>query len=215
MNHLKQDQNNENDDEQWVQVAETNGTSQTGMVVEYLRERGIHAVALGSRALGMITGENTAARVMVTEEEVGQALDLLEPESDYESWDDTDESDSSSSMSGTTRALLDATAFVFNPLGTGIAYAASQSMDSDGDKSANNLIDCPNCRTGLELSADEIELRQFTCPECDEIVQLDDFVVCPHCQSELELEADERSRGWYICPECRWAVRFGQGVTGF
>jgi uncharacterized protein YbaR (Trm112 family) len=197
--------------DRWVQVAETIGTTQTGMVVEFLREEGIHAVALGSRALGIITGENTVARVMVPEEEVGPTLDLLDPQSDSEDrWVGTADSDSTSSMSSTTKALLGATAFVFSPLGAGIAIAMSQTFNSEEDKDTNNLIDCPNCWTGLELSDDEMEQRQFTCPECNQITRLDDMVVCPSCRLSLKLDADEQSRGWYICPECRWAVRLAQ-----
>ena len=195
----------------WVQVAETIGTTHTGMVVEYLRERGIQAVALGSRALGMITGENTVARVMVPEQEVGSTLELLEPGDDYqEISDNVEDNHSDSSLSGSARALLGATAIVFNPLGAGIAYAASHTFDSEEDDTDNNMFDCPNCWTALELSADELEQRQFTCPECSQFFQLDDFTVCPSCQSSLELEPEEKSRGWYICPECRWAVRIAK-----
>ncbi len=197
----------------WVQVAETIGTTQTGMVVEYLRERGIHTVALGSRALGMITGENTVARVMVPEEEVGLTLELLEPEDDYqEILDNVEDSQSVSSISGSAKALLGATAIVFNPVGVGIAYAASHTFDSEEDDTDSNTFDCPNCWTSLELSADELDQRQFKCPECNQFVQLDDFAVCPSCQSSLELDAEEKSRGWYICPECRWAVRIAKAA---
>ena len=207
MNSPSIDHSNENDDIQWVQVAETVGTAQTGMVVEYLRERGIHAVALGSRALGMITGENVVARVMVPEQEVGATLDLIEPDDDFqESSESNEEGLSDSSISDSSKALLGVTAFVFNPLGAGIAYAASHAIDTEEDEVSTKAFDCPKCWTALELSDDEIEQGQFTCPECDHFVQLDDFTVCPSCQSSLELDADEKARGWYICPECRWAI---------
>jgi uncharacterized protein YbaR (Trm112 family) len=196
------------DDHQWVQVTETLGVSHTGMVIEYLRGNGIHAIAIESTAIGLITGANSTARVMVPEEEAGQTLYLLEPEADIENDEDSvDEFDSSSSVSGIDKAVLGATALALSPLGLGIAYAISRTMSSEEDEAVNRSMYCPTCGIGLELSEEELLRRQFTCPDCDQVVRLDDQVVCPKCRSELDLDSDEQARGWYICPECRWAVR--------
>ncbi len=118
-----------------------------------------------------------------------------------------EELDSASSASAVDKTLLGVTAVALNPLGAGIAYALSKTIRSEEDHSAGNLVDCPECGIGLELSGDEMIERRFTCPECDQDINLDDFAVCPSCRSELELDADEQIRGWYICPECRRAVR--------
>jgi uncharacterized protein YbaR (Trm112 family) len=201
------DQNTEHDTQQWVTVTETFGTANTKMIVEYLRENDIVAIVSGSTSLGLLTGANSSARVMVPEEDVEKAMYLLEPEGYVEGEEnDASENDVPTSVSDMHKAVLGATAIAFNPLGTGIAYLVSRTVNLR-DKSTNNQIDCPACGNRLDLSEAELEKGQLTCPECDEVVGLEGFVICPTCQSELELDADEQSRGWYICPECRWAHR--------
>jgi len=209
MNPSPQDnQHSENDDRPWVQVADTFGVSQTEMIIGYLRAQGIQAVAIEDRALGLITGANSTARVMVPEDDVGQALYLLEPDDDLDVEEESaDEDDAGSSVSGIDKAVLGATAIALNPLGAGIGYAISKTMVSEGEKTGYESVCCPHCGTDLDLSEDEVNQRWFTCPECDEFIRLDDFVVCLSCRSELELDAEDLSRGWYICPECRRAVR--------
>lgn len=199
------------DSREWVQVTETFGVSQTEMIIEYLRDNGIHVVAIESRALGLITGTNTGARVMVPEDEVGLTLSLLKPEdnNDIEE-DDADETYPTSQISGIDKAVLVATAFALSPLGTVIAYSISRTISDEEDEIDDHLVDCPNCGIGLELSDDNILDGRFACPECDKVTKLDDLVVCSRCRTQLELDADELSRGWYICPECRWAVRISQ-----
>ncbi len=209
MNPIQQhDQDIGNDGRQWVQVTETVGVSQTEMIVEYLRAQGVHAVAVENRALGLITGANSTARVLVPEEDVGQALYLLEPDEDMDTEEDNaDEFDDNSSISGIDKAVLGATAIALNPLGAGIGFVMAATMGSEEDKRADDLFDCPQCGTRLELSENEFDQRWFICPDCAAFIRLDDFVVCLSCRSELELDAEEQSRGWYICPECRRAVR--------
>ncbi len=208
MNPLQQhDQDKGSDDVQWVQVTETIGVSQTEMIIEYLRDQGIHAVAIENRALGLITGANSTARVMVLEEDVAQALYLLEPDGDVDAEEDNaDDIDDNSTISGIDKAVLGATAIALNPLGAGIGFAISKTMGSE-EETAYELVFCPQCGANLELSEDEVKQRWYTCPECEEFIRLDDFVVCLSCRSELVLDAEELSRGWYICPECRRAVR--------
>lgn len=203
----KHDRNTEYNDRQWVTVTETFGTENTKMIVEYLRDNGITAVVSGSTSLGLLTGANSPARVLVPEEDVEQAMYLLAPEAGPEEEEDNaDKEDVPDSMSDMHKAVLGATAIAFNPLGAGIAYVVSKTVNLK-DESANNLIDCPACGNQLVVSEAELEERQLTCPECDEVISLEGFVICPSCQSELELDAEELSRGWYICPECRWANR--------
>jgi len=204
----QENQHRENDERPWVQVSETFGVSRTEMIIEYLRAQGIQAVAIENRAIGLITGANSTARLMVPEEDVGQALYLLEPDDDLEEEEDSaDENDADSSVSGIDKAVLGATAIALNPLGAGIGFVIASTVGSDDDETAYELIGCPQCGANLELSEYEVEQKWFTCSECHEFIQLDDFVICLLCRSELELDADELSRGWYICPECRRAVR--------
>lgn len=192
---------------QWVTVAETLGTAHTKMLVEYLRENGLRAVAYGSTSLGLLTGANSSARVMVPEEEVETAMSLLEPEAGVkEEEGNDDDTDSSSEISNFHKVVLGATAVAFNPLGAGIAYAVSRAASS-GDESVDDRVECPNCGIGFELSDMETTERESVCPECDHMFSLDDHIVCPSCRTEVELDDDERVRGWYICPECRWAIR--------
>lgn len=203
----KRNRNTEHNDPHWVIVTETFGTENTKMIVEYLRDNGITAVVSGSTSLGLLTGANSPARVLVPEEAVEKAMYLLAPEADLEGEENiADEEDAPASMSDMHKAVLGATAIAFNPLGAGIAYVVSKTVDLK-DKSANNLIDCPACGHQLMVSEAELGKRRLTCPECAEVVNLEGFVICPSCQSELELDAEELSRGWYICPQCRWANR--------
>jgi uncharacterized protein YbaR (Trm112 family) len=208
MNPFKRsEQNTEHDAHQWVTVSETFGTANTKMIVEYLRENGIVAIVSGSTSLGLLTGANSPARVMVTEEDVEKAMYLLEPEGTIEGDENNaSENDDPASVSDVHKAVLGATAIAFNPLGAGIAYVVSKTV-SLKDKSTDDLIDCPGCGNRLDLSQAELEKRQLTCPECAAVISLEGFVVCPTCQSELELDAEEQSHGWYVCPECRWAHR--------
>ncbi|MGB3715033.1 MAG: hypothetical protein WA996_11450 [Candidatus Promineifilaceae bacterium] len=163
-------------------------------------------MAIETRSFALITGANSTARVMVPEEDVGPALNLLEPEDGFVAEEEgAEELDSTSSASAVNKTVLGATAIAFNPLGAGIAYAISKTISTEEEQTVGNQVDCPECGVGLELSDDELVERRFTCPECDQVIGLDDFVICPSCRSELELDAVEQSRGWYICPEY-WRV---------
>jgi uncharacterized protein YbaR (Trm112 family) len=203
------EQNNKepgNDGRTWIQVAETLGVSETQMILEYLRAQGIPAMAIESRGIALITGRHSIARVMVPLEEVGPALELLDPEDDFESEEDGP-FDLTSPTSDLNKALLGTTAVAMIPLGAGIAYALSVTIGSEDDEGGDALFDCPKCGVSLELSEDEIGQRAFICPDCREAIRLDIYVACPWCEAELELEPNELSQGWFICPECRRAVR--------
>jgi len=184
------------------------GDAQITMIVEYLHANDIHAVAIESSALEMITGANSVGRIMVPEEEVGEALDLLEPEEATGSVETPveDEEDEEEEFSTFDKAVLGATAVIMSPIGAAIGYVIARTFAED-EVADENETECPICGTFLELSDDELDQRWYTCPECENVVPLEDFVVCPTCQAELVLDAREKAQGWFICPDCRRAMR--------
>ena len=79
----------------------------------------------------------------------------------------------------------------------------------------------------MELTEKERLSKQFTCPNCDKRIELNNhnklrnknyvkkinnedkksmlskFIKCPHCSIELELDEDERKTRQLFCPNCK------------
>lgn len=201
----------DHDDVKWISVWQTSGETQTEMILDYLRQNGLHAIAYGDTSLGLITGTNCTVNVMVPEQEIETAIFLLHSSSDQDPAAEVDDSPEneqegadSAAVSTTQKVLLGATAIAFNPLGAGIAYVASQTVSPYLD--GLRQIECPICGLDLELAEDEVAKHEFVCPECRENISLDDIALCLQCHAETEISADDRSRGWYICHACQCAV---------
>lgn len=204
-----QKQNIEDEDSQWIAVTETYGDTNTGLVIEYLRSNGLQAVAYENSALALITGANSSARIMVPEEEVEAAMNLLEPADDFDEFEeDGDESEiePDGSVSEISKMVLGATAVAFDPIGAGIAYAVSRFATPKAEPDGH-LVDCPNCGESLELSEEELIKGEYICPECHKLTTFESFVDnlvdCPNCGEPLELSEDDLLAREFVCPECK------------
>lgn len=188
----------------WVPVAEALGATQAAMIVEYLKAEGIQAwVHGGSEAFAFNIGELGKISIMVREEDVEEALSLLQDEEPLSSGSEEDEPDSG--RSALSEIALVASAAVVNPVGAALGIAMAY-LISDDDESTYET-DCPNCDTALELTADEVKQGWFVCPECDEKSEIQAIAICPNCQAELELDQAELTKGYYKCPECQTVTR--------
>jgi uncharacterized protein YbaR (Trm112 family) len=178
------------------------GAEEASLVVTYLRANGVEALTWqegAGRAFGLTVGSLGVSHIMVREDQVQQALSLLEAEVEGDFEDDQLVGDT---LSDASKVIMGATAAILSPIGAGLVFGMSQFIDRDDDDEAANLVECPECSVALELSDEEIARGYYICPECQQVVQLRDYVVCPVCHTSLELDHAERQQGWYRCPEC-------------
>ncbi len=191
---------------EWVQLKTAVGPEDASLEVAFLRANDIDAFAWqqgAGRAYGLTVGPLGVTHIMVREDQLQSAHSLMESKVEVDQEEASDDS-----PSDTSRTVMGAAAIALNPLGTGLAIGASRLLDRHKPDEDAALVECPQCGVALELSDQEVAQGYFSCPECQQLVQLDDYVICPVCQTELVLDEAERRQGWYRCPECRQKTRF-------
>lgn len=189
-------------DSDWVQLETVSGAEEASLLVGYLRANGVEALAWqegAGRAYGLSVGSLGVSHIMVREDQKQLAQSLLEAEVEDYSEDDQSAEDA---LSDSSKAAMGLIAAVFNPVGTALALGLSQLAGRHDEDDQPQLVECAECGAELELSTQEIAQGHYICPECQELIRLDDYVVCPACQTQLALDKVERRQGWYRCPEC-------------
>lgn len=189
-------------DAQWIQLATVAGFEEASLIISYLRANGIEAYAWqegAGRALGLSVGALGASHIMIREDQVQLARSLLEAEVEGDLGGDEPDDES---LAESSKAVMGLTAITISPLGAGIAYGLARILGRHDEGDQDNLVECVHCGTALELTDQEVAQGWYACPECQQTVELNAYVICPSCLSELALDEIERIQGWYRCPEC-------------
>jgi hypothetical protein len=193
---------------EWVQLKTAIGPEEAALEVAFLRANGVEALTWqqgAGHAMGLTVGPMGASHVMVREDQLELARSIMESEGEADLEGDRPADDE---PSDTSKVVMGAAALALNPLGAGLAVGAglaigaSQLLRKRDPDTGKYLVDCSQCGTPLELSDEEVAEGQFICPECQQLVQLSDYVICPNCQTELALDEAEKEQGWFRCPEC-------------
>jgi predicted RNA-binding Zn-ribbon protein involved in translation (DUF1610 family) len=188
-------------DADWVQLKTAAGPEEAALEVAYLHANGVEAFAQqgAGQAFGVTLGLVGTSHVMVRKDQLELARSIIESEAQVSPDEDQPADDS---LSGISKAAMGPAALALNPIGAGLAIGAAQLVGRRDAEDQAFVVECAQCGVELELSDQEVAQGYFICPECQQLIELSDYVVCPVCQSQLALDNEERVQGWYRCPEC-------------